>query len=296
MTFPWIPDSRLADYLADDVGLGDLTTHVLAIGERGATMSFTARDPMIIAGSEEAARILQLAGASIVLHSVSGTRLETGHLILTAEGSAAVLHRGWKVAQTLIEVTSGIATVTRRIVDNARAANPTIVVACTRKTVPGAKQLSIKAIMAGGATPHRLGLSETILVFDEHRRFLAGEAPAAVIKRIQSGAPERQIVVEVSRPEEAMVWAEAGADVIQAEKLAPPTIAALVAELRSRRLHALVAAAGGVNAENAADYARAGAAVLVTSAPYTAKPVDVEVRLCPRDGVTHSAADGCRMP
>jgi len=69
-----------------------------------------------------------------------------------------------------------------------------------------------------------------------------------------------------------VLWAEAGADVIQAETFSPAEIAATVGELRRAGFSTLLAAAGGVKAENAADYARAGADILVTSAPYVAKP------------------------
>jgi molybdenum transport protein len=42
-----------------------------------------------------------------------------------------------------------------------------------------------------------------------------------------------------------------------------------------------IAAAGGVNRANAAEYATAGADILVTSAPYAAPPRDVSVRFTP---------------
>jgi molybdenum transport protein len=282
MSLPVLPDSVLADLLADDVRLGDLTTHILGIGPRPALMTFAARQPLILAGAEEAARIIELAGAAVDLHATSGSALAADGAILTANGPAAALHRGWKVAQTLVEIASGIATAARGIVDAARAARPDIAVTCTRKTVPGAKLLSIKAIMAGGATPHRLGLSETILVFEEHRCFLADTSPGDIVGRLRRGSPEKKVVIEVATPAEAMLWAKAGADVIQAEKFAPADIAATVEALRRAGLSTLLAAAGGVNADNAASYARAGADILVTSAPYTAKPLDVQVRLTPK--------------
>ncbi|MFZ1989510.1 MAG: ModD protein, partial [Alphaproteobacteria bacterium] len=271
-------DADLAAILADDVRLGDLTTHILGIGDQRGIMTFAARGPMIIAGSEEAARILELCGATVELQARSGSFLAEGGAILTAHGPAAALHRGWKVAQTLIEIFSGIATSARRIVTAARAVRPDIAMACTRKTVPGAKLLSIKAIMAGGATPHRLGLSETILVFEEHRNFLS-ERPHETIARLKRAAPEKKIVVEVADLAEAMLWAKAGADVIQAEKFSLPDIAETAEQLKRAGLVVLLAAAGGVNAENAAEYARAGADMIVTSAPYMAKPADVQVKL-----------------
>jgi molybdenum transport protein len=281
MSLPVLSDSLLAELLADDVRLGDLTTHLLGIGSRPARMTFAARDPLVLAGSEEAARIIEMTRASVELHAASGTALAAGGAILTAKGTAEALHRSWKVTQTLIEIASGMATATRRIVEAAQAVRPNIAVACTRKTNPGAKPLSIKAIMAGGAAPHRLGLSETILVFEEHRCFLAEMSPKQIVERLRNGAPEKKIVIEVATPADALSWAEAGADVIQAEKFLPEQIAATVNDLRHSGRPTLLAAAGGINAGNAAAYARAGADILVTSAPYAAKPLDVQVRLTP---------------
>ncbi|MDC7787410.1 ModD protein [Rhodoplanes sp. TEM] len=278
---PALPDHALDALLADDVPLGDLTTHALGIAERPARMTFTARDPLVVALSEEAARLLGRAGAQVELFAPSGTEVGPGGPILAAHGPAGALHRGWKVAQTLVEIASGIATRTRAIVAAARAVAPDVAVACTRKAVPGAKALSIKAILAGGAVPHRLGLSETILVFDQHRRFLADLAPAEIVARLRRSVPEKTVVVEVDAVDEGIAWARAGADVIQAEKFSPEAIAALVAALKEAAPATIVAAAGGIGPDNAAAYAAAGARVLVTSAPYTAKPRDVQVRIAP---------------
>lgn len=132
---------------------------------------------MVVACSEEAARLLELAGARVTALAASGSALEPGAPILSASGSAGASHRAWKVAQTLVEYASGIATATRRIVEAARTGRPETAVVCTRKNMPGAKALSIRAILAGGAAPHRLGLSETILIFAEHRPFSIGSPP-----------------------------------------------------------------------------------------------------------------------
>lgn len=60
------------------------------------------------------------------------------------------------------------------MVKAARSVNPDVAVVTTRKSFPGAKRIAIKAIIAGGALPHRLGLSETILPFKQHTAFLGG--------------------------------------------------------------------------------------------------------------------------
>jgi molybdenum transport protein len=82
--------------------------------------------------------------------------------------------------------------------------------------------------------------------------------------------------------EAAIEAAVAGFDVIQAERFTPPEIAALVARMKAMASvwnRPVVAAAGGINAENVAAYVRAGADIVVTSSPYLARPRDVQVRI-----------------
>ncbi len=279
MILPLLPDAVLDDFLADDVPLLDLTTHVLAIGAKSGRMSFSARYAMVVACAEEAAQIITRAGGSVELKAQSGTALAADAPILFATGPAQALLRAWKISQNLIEVASGIATATQAIVAAARAVKSNIGVVCTRKNAPGTKLMSLKAILAGGATPHRLGLSETILIFAEHRAFLEGTPPKEIVALVRQAVAEKKIVVEVGSIDEALLWAGAGADVIQTEKFSPQDVETLCRSLGQFALKPHVAVAGGVNTGNAGAYAAAGADILVTSAPYWAKPCDVAVRL-----------------
>lgn len=270
---PHLNDSHLQTLLDDDVPCGDLTTHSLGIGQQPAQLAFRARQAMTLCASEEAVRLFELVGARATLHAPSGSVLAAGALILEAQGTAASLHCAWKTAQTLTEWASGIASATAAIVAVAGG----VAVACTRKNVPGTKALSAKAVRCGGGTMHRLGLSETLLVFAEHRLFLS-ESPTQIIQRMRRTQPEKKIVVEVSTPQEASVWADAGADVLQLEKFTPEAVTACRTALTiGGHLRTLLAAAGGVRADNAAAYVAAGADFLITSAPYTAQPKDVQV-------------------
>lgn len=264
-------DPALSALLADDVPFGDLTTDALGIGARHGELVFVAREAMTVSCSEEAARLFELAGARARLGVPSGERCAAGDHLLEAEGPAGALHRAWKAAQTLMEWASGVATATRAIVEAARGAP----VACTRKNPPGTKAFAAKAVRAGGGVVHRLGLSETLLVFAEHRLFLT-ESPQATVERLKRAQPEKVVVVEVSDLEEALAWAHGGADVLQLERFTPEMVAqcrsALGAGPRPR-----LAATGGVKADNAARYAEAGADFIVTSAPYAAEPRNVKV-------------------
>lgn len=276
-----LTDAELQALLAQDVPCGDLTTDALGIGARPGRIAFRSRRPIVLCASEEAARLLELAGARVAALLPSGTRIAPADLALAADGPAGALHRAWKVAQTLMEYASGIATATAAIVDALRAAGFDTPVACTRKNFPGTKAIAVKAVAAGGGVMHRLGLSETLLLFPEHRAFIAGHEWEAALRRLRARCPERKLVAEAGSADEALRLAALGADVLQLEKFAPEEFAACVQALRAAGRAIPVAPAGGVNAGNAAAYARAGAAFLVTSAPYFAGPVDIAVALAP---------------
>ncbi|WP_413203368.1 ModD protein [Rhodospirillum sp. A1_3_36] len=281
-----MPTSRLSDgalqaLLEEDTPHGDLTTHSLGIGDRLGLMSFAARGSMVAAGVEDAARLCELTGCRSMLHAASGERMAADDMLLRVEGPAASLHRAWKVAQNLMEYSSGIATTARALVDAARTENPNVQVVTTRKPFPGTRALAVKAVKAGGASVHRLGLSETLLVFAEHRCFLTKEEMRTHLSQLRSLCPEKKVVAEVCDPEEAHAAVQGGVDVLQLERFSPEQVTELSAWLVEEGVdnRVILAAAGGVTLANAAEYARAGAAILVTSAPYFAKPADVRVRM-----------------
>ncbi len=259
-----------------DLPYGDLTTESLAIGSMPGRMTFDARDAMTLALVEDAASIIELTGCRVELRARSGDDLSAGSPILAAEGPASALHRCWKVAQTLIETWSGVATAARSMTIKLAAVAPDTVVACTRKHVPGTKPYAVAAVKAGGATMHRMGLSETVVVFPQHLAFIDDKAWTSLIGKLRRAAPERKLVVEVETVADGLSAAKAGFDVIQAERFSPAQIAELAAQLDR---HVTIAAAGGINDANALDYAVAGARVLVTSWPYSARPRDVQVRM-----------------
>ena len=268
-----ITDSRLDELLREDAPHGDLTTDSLGIGSLPGRIEYTAREPLVLAGVEEAARLLARVGCSAQRRQPSGTSLSPGALILEAEGPAAAIHLGWKVALHLLEQLSGIATRTRLIVDAARAGarGREVPVAATRKGFPGTRDLALLGVRAGGGIAHRLGLSDSILIFAQHRVFLGADGLQEAAARIRRREPERKVVVEVSNLDDALEAVRSGADVIQVEKLAPDAFAKVVAACPGT----IVAATGGIDESNAAAYGAAGAALIVTSAPFAARPAEI---------------------
>ncbi|MFR9169379.1 MAG: ModD protein, partial [Gordonibacter urolithinfaciens] len=169
-----ISDARIDGFIAEDVPYVDLTCAVLGIGDEPGEMDYFTREDCVLAGTEVVRRIMGKLGCEVVAAEPSGTRVAAGGTFMTVRGASADLHAAWKVCLNVFDHCSAVATKTRAMVDAAHGANPRCEVLTTRKSQPGAKDLLTSAVMAGGAFPHRLGLSETALVFDHHLTFFGG--------------------------------------------------------------------------------------------------------------------------
>lgn len=278
----YIPDEAIDRMIGEDIPYLDLTTWALDIGGQRGKIEYFSREKAVLCGTEEAMRMLVKLGVTPDFSLPSGTVVEPGQIFLSGTGTAQSLHMAWKVTQNLLECCSGIATKTRRMVDIVKSVNPSVTIASTRKSFPGTKAMSVKAILCGGAAPHRLGLSETVLVFKEHAAFCGG--PDAFLERIgelKSRVPEKKLVVETDSVEYALRLCRAGVDCLQFDKLPPEELLAGSAELRAANPNVVLLAAGGIDEHNAAAYAASGVDVLVTTGLFFAKPLDMSVRLLP---------------
>lgn len=275
-------DEMIDQLIEEDVPYSDLTTEILGITNKKGKIVFSTREPTVICCTEEAIRIFQKLGASIKNATPSGEFLPAGVDFLEAEGTAKILHAGWRVTLSLLEHVSGIATRTRRIVDLAREINPMISVETSRKSFPGGKKLTIKAVLCGGAHPHRLGLSESVLVFKHHRVFAEDQKDFwSKVDEIKQRIPGKKLTFEAENKAEAIMAAKAGVDIIQIDKMPPSDLKELVSRIRTIDPAAKIAAAGGINETNAADYAETGADILVLSSVYSGKQSDIGVRIFP---------------
>jgi len=281
---PWdsgAHDDVLRALLREDAPHGDLTTRSLGLGREPALIYFEARGDMVVAGIEAAARFLGLCGVAARVERPSGSSVGAGQLLLQGEGPAAGVLLGWKVAQTLVEACAGIASATAAIVSRLHEAGFATPLACTRKSFPGTRLFAAEAVQAGGGVMHRMGLSESLLVFPEHRALLAARDHTPWLPALLTRQPEKRLVVEVGSLDEALAMARTGAEVLQLERFSPADVATLKTALAGAALAPRLAPAGGVNLLNAVDYARAGADLLVSSAPFFAPPADVKVRITP---------------
>jgi molybdenum transport protein len=272
----YIADETIEKWMKEDVPYLDLTTWALGIGGIPGKLAYFCRETTVLCGMEEVRRICGKLNVEIIRSAVSGEQVGPDTVFFEATGAAADLHQVWKIGLNILEYASGIATRTRRLVERIHAVNPRVSLVTTRKNFPGTKELSIKAVLAGGGVPHRLGLSETVLIFGQHRNFLADRAELiAKIAAIKAEICEKKVLAEVDGLEDALVLAEAGIDGVQFDKVSPSQMREWVPQLRAVRPELTILAAGGVTAENAAEYAATGVDALVTTAVYFGKPADL---------------------
>lgn len=275
------PEARIDYFISEDVPYLDLTSEVLGVADQAGEMEYYTREKCVLAGTDVVRRIARNLGCEVVAVRFDGDRIAAGESFMTLRGPASALHQVWKVGLNTFDHLSAVATKTRQMVDAAHEANPRCEILTTRKSMPGAKDLLTAAVRAGGAWPHRLGLSETVLVFDHHIAFLGGfDAFVERLPEVKRRCVEKKLFVEAGE-EQARILARAGVDGIQFDKVPVERLASLVEELRAIDPHLTLIAAGGINPGNAAAYAATGVDGLATTAPFSAKPLDMSVRMRP---------------
>jgi len=268
--------------IKEDVPYIDLTSWSLGIREQTGRIAYFTREDCVVCGTEEVSKVFERLNIKIEKLVPSGEQINTGKEMISGTGRGCDINMAWKVGQNILDSCSGIATKTYRMVQTVKSVNPSISVLTTRKGFPGTKALATKAIMVGGAMPHRLGLSETVLIFKQHIDYIGGfDALLKMIPGLKVDCLEKKILVETSKFEEAKKLCEAGIDGIQLEKLTVDELTEIVKKLKSNFPHVILLATGGVNEENAAGYAKTGIDGIVTTSLYNANPVDVGVNINP---------------
>lgn len=279
-------NARIDAFIEEDVPYIDLTCEVLGIHNQPGEMGYFTRESCVLAGTDIARRIMRNLGCEVLASSEDGQLVSAGQTFFTVRGAAADLHAAWKVCLNVFDHLSAVATKTRSMVDEVHAVNPECEVLTTRKSMPGAKDLLTCAVMAGGAFPHRLGLSETVLVFEQHLAFFGGfNRFVEELPRIKARCVEKKLFVEADA-QRAIALARAssdgrGVDGIQLDKVPVSELAELVRRIREIDPRITIIAAGGINPQNAGAYAACGVDGLATTAPFTVKPVDMSVRMKP---------------
>jgi nicotinate-nucleotide pyrophosphorylase (carboxylating) len=241
--------------LEEDVGSGDITTQATVAPSARGHAQITQKAPGVIYGLEAAETTFALLDPDVRIERLApeGVWREEGGPVMSVDGRAQALLTGERTALNFLAHLSGVATMAARA---ARAVQGTGArVLDTRKTTPGLRALEKQAVAAGGASNHRFGLYDAILIKENH--IAAAGGIAAAIARARAAAPEAAgtLEVEVSTPEEIDQALAAGAPRLLLDNMDEQQLRAAVAQVAGR---AELEASGGVTLQTLRSRAETG--------------------------------------
>ncbi|MEY3930353.1 MAG: hypothetical protein RLZZ516_2063 [Cyanobacteriota bacterium] len=258
---------QLRDWLAEDIGRGDLSAAALS-GRRGRAQWLAKAEGVFCGGVLVEPLFHQLDPAvNVRLLVADGEPVRAGQRLLELEGPAAALVAGERTALNLAMRLSGIASATAELVS--QLAGTGVRLADTRKTTPGLRLLEKYAVRCGGGVNHRLGLDDAAMLKENHLAWAGGVAAAIAAVRAAAPWPAR-VIVEAESAAEAEAAVAAGADGVLLDEFTPAALLALVPRLRGLAAAggtAVVLEASGVQPEQLAAYAATGIDLISTSAP-----------------------------
>lgn len=254
---------KLRRILTEDVGQGDVTTALIVPADVIAEAEVIAKEAGVIAGMEEAEILSESLGLKVEGFVADGERVEPKSVLMRILGDARTLLSVERTLLNIVSRMSGIATITRELAEKIRDVGSEARVACTRKVAPGLLFFDKKAVLIGGGDTHRLHLDDMILIKDNHI-VVAGSVDDAIEKAAKGTSFAKKIEIEVSKPNDVLDAAKAGADIIMLDNFPPKQIVMAVDLLKKSGFFGkvLLEASGGITAENTLEFASTGVDII----------------------------------
>jgi nicotinate-nucleotide pyrophosphorylase (carboxylating) len=262
--------------LAEDVGPGDVTTSATVDPRARGRARIYAKQDLVLCGQAAAEEVFLQCGARYPPARTDGERLSPGEDAGHAEGPLAALITAERCALNFLMRLSGIATHVRDCVDGVEGLR----VLDTRKTTPLHRALEKHAVRCGGASNHRFGLYDGVLVKDNHIVAAGGVTEAVRLARAHAH-PLLRVECEVESLEELELALAAGADVILLDNMDDAKLREAVARTAGR---ARLEASGNMTAERLRRLAGIGIdQVSMGGLIHQARWADLSMRVLPPD-------------
>ncbi len=276
-----ILEGKLLQFLAEDIGQGDVTTAAIVPEEESVEAAIGAKEAGVVAGIEEATVLADALGVEAQAFLSDGEEVKKEQVFLKLIGDARTVLTAERTMLNLLSRMSGIATTTRRLTDKLRKAKLTTKVAATRKSPPGLLYFDKKAVQVGGGDPHRLHLDDMVLIKDNHIA-LAGYVEKAVKKAKASTSFTKKIEIEVANVDDAVAAAKAGADIVMLDNFTSKQAKQAVEAFKKAGFYGkvLLEASGGITEETMLDYASSGVDVLsLGELTHSVRALDVSLEI-----------------
>lgn len=264
--------------LDEDIGSGDITTQAAVPYSVSCRAQIVGKESGIVAGLPVAQITFRALSDHIQFEAQveEGSGIQPGLVLARLAGPARPVLTAERTALNFLQRMSGIATLTAQFVRQVKGSKARIL--DTRKTAPGLRLLDKYAVRAGGGHNHRMGLSNGILIKDNHIGLAGGIAPAVAATR-KDAHHGLKVEVEAQNLNQVTEALEAGADIIMLDNMPLAQLQEAVQLVAGR---ALIEASGGVSLENVAEIAATGVDFIsVGSLTHSAPALDISLEIEP---------------
>ncbi|MEB3767504.1 carboxylating nicotinate-nucleotide diphosphorylase [Acinetobacter sp. MD2] len=242
--------------LREDLGRrGDITSEAVIDAEQTTQLHIVARAAGILCGIQLARLSFNLLDANTVFsaHKQDGDVLQQGDIIASIQGNARAILSAERTALNFLTHLSGIATTTHNI--QSRLAHTQAQLTCTRKTIPGLRDLQKYAVRVGGGRNHRMGLDDAILIKDNHIALAGGDIGLTLQRAKNYAGHLIPIEVEVDTLEQLAAVLAEGVNLVLLDNMSLDQLRTAVLMCQGR---AKTEASGGISPETAAAIAETG--------------------------------------
>jgi nicotinate-nucleotide pyrophosphorylase (carboxylating) len=275
-----IVEERLREFLAEDIGEGDVTASAIIPQNLQVKAEIIAKAEGIIAGLEEATILAEMMDLKAEAKAVDGDKVKNKQVLMVLSGDARTILAVERTLLNLLSRMSGIATKTYSLSEQLKKAKVKARIAATRKSAPGLLYFDKKAVAIGGGDPHRLHLDDMLLIKDNHLA-IVGSAEEAVKKAKANASFSKKIEVEVTSQQDAIKAAKAGADIVMLDNFNPKQAKEAGEALRKAGYNnVLLEVSGGITAETLLEYASAQVDIIsMGELTHSVKALDISLEI-----------------
>ncbi len=261
--------------IREDIGHGDITSSLIVPESGRAKARVLAKEDLVLAGMPFVLEVFRTLDPDVVgkVFFKEGAGIRKGGIIAEFSGRTRSILAGERIALNILQRISGIATVTRTYVG--KVSGLPVRIADTRKTVPGMRFMEKYGVRIGGGSNHRFGLSDGILIKDNHI-----EAAGSVKKAIGLAKKAHHLLkieIEVKNFSELKDALAAGADIIMLDNM---SLRDMEKAVKTAKGKAVLEASGNVNPDTVRPIAETGVDIISIGAlTHSARAMDISMKI-----------------
>ena len=254
--------NELLNFYLEDLGDGDITTESIIENDILKTAKIISKENGILAGIEEISTLCVQRNLEIKWNFSDGDEIKPSDILCNISGKIKSILSVERVILNLLGHMCGVATITHEAIQLAKLENNDIIIAGTRKTLPGLRYFEKKAIVIAGGNSHRYNLGDMILIKENHLKL--SKNINSTIQKIKSALPDHSIEIEIQNQSDLITAVNAGADTVLLDNMNPEQIQSCIELLTSKdlRKNIILEASGNITLGNIRSYAKTGVDII----------------------------------